>query len=44
MTNAQYGQLDDLNVSMTAYACDTDGNETLDTAWDTIKSYFELGE
>ena len=44
MTNAQYGQLNDLNVKMTAYACGTDESETLDTAWATIKTHFELGE
>ncbi|MBR1796572.1 MAG: hypothetical protein IJ757_00935 [Clostridiales bacterium] len=44
MTNAQYGQLNDLNVTMTAYACGSDEGETLGTAWDTIKGYFRLGE
>lgn len=44
MTNAQYGQLNELNVSMSAYACGADEGETLDSAWNTIKNYFGLGE
>lgn len=44
MTNAQYGQLNELNVSMSAYACGADEGEILDSAWNTIKNYFGLGE
>ncbi len=44
MTNARYGQLDSLNVSMTAYAFGSDEGESLDTAWSTIKTEFGLGE
>ena len=47
MPNAQYGQkfadTDNLNVKMTAYACGSDQGETLETAWGTIKSHFNLG-
>ena len=47
MTNAQYGQhfadADNLNVTMTAYACGTDQGETLESAWRSIKSHFNLG-
>jgi hypothetical protein len=44
MPNAQYGQLNELNVSMSAYARGVDEGETLDSAWNTIKDHFGLGE
>lgn len=44
MTNAQYGQLDDINITMTAYACGSDEGETLYTAWATINEHFGLKE
>lgn len=37
MTNAQYGQLNELNVSISAYACGADEGETPDRAWNTKK-------
>ena len=47
MSNAEYGQqfsdADNLNVTMTAYACGIDQGETLENAWGSIKSHFGLG-
>lgn len=41
MSLADYADLTDLNVTMTGYACGTD-DETLDTAWDSIKGNYGL--
>ena len=47
MTNAEYGRQfsdsDNLNIKMTAYGCGSDQGETLESAWRTIKSHFNLG-
>ena len=47
MRNAQYGQYagaDNLNITMTAYACGIDGGESMESAWETIKGHFNLGD
>ena len=42
MTRAEYGQLTDLNVTMTGYACGTEDLEIAD-AWDAISQYYGEG-
>ena len=41
MSLAEYSGLSDINVTMTGYACGTEG-ESLDTAWDSIKGNYGL--
>lgn len=41
MSLADYSELSDINVTMTGYACGAEG-ESLDTAWDSIKSNYGL--
>ena len=41
MSLADYSELSDINVTMTGYACGA-GDESLDTAWDSIKSNYGL--
>lgn len=41
MSMADYVDLTDINVTMIGYACGTD-DETLDTAWDSIKLNYGL--
>ena len=41
MSMADYAGLDDINVIMTGYACGTE-NENLETAWDSIKSNYDI--
>ena len=41
MSLADYAEISDINVEMTGYACGTD-DETLDTAWDSIKLNYGL--
>ena len=47
MRNAEYGRYagaDNLNITMTAYACGIDGGESMESAWETIKGHFNLGD
>ena len=47
MRNAEYGKYvgtDNLNITMTAYACGIDGGESMESAWSTIKGHFNLGD
>ena len=41
MSMADYAGLDDINVTMTGYACGAEG-ETIDTAWESIKGNYGL--
>lgn len=41
MSLADYADLSDINVTMTGYACGAE-DETLDTAWDSIKANYGL--
>lgn len=41
MSLVDYAGLDDINVTMTGYACGAEG-ESLDTAWDSIKGNYGL--
>lgn len=41
MSLTDYAGISDINVTMTGYACGVE-DESLDTAWDSIKSNYEL--